>query len=212
MYVMSRLQQARADETRLGLLQAARDLFTENGYAETSTEQLVARAGVTRGALYHHFESKQAIFDAVLIQLEQEFADTARRAASADASAWTNLVAGCHAFLDTCLRPDIQRIVLLDGPAVLGPDRWRAIEDEYALAPLLHGLNGAIRDSVVAPHPPVPLARMLLAAINEAGLFIAQSARQRVARREAGDALDALLDGLRSAGAGDDAAPKASTT
>lgn len=196
---VSRLQQARADETRLGLLQAARELFTENGYAETSTEQLVRRAGVTRGALYHHFDSKQAIFDAVLIQLEEEFADSATRLASPDASAWTSLVAGCHAFLDTCLRPDIQRIVLLDGPAVLGPDRWRAIEDEHALAPLLHGLNRAIRDGIVVPHPPVPLARMLLAAINEAGLYIAQSTRQRAARRDAGQALDAILNGLRTA-------------
>lgn len=199
---MSRLQQLRADETRLGLLQAARELFTEKGFAETSTEELVSRTGVSRGALYHHFDSKQAVFEAVLIELEEEFVESARRVASADAPEWTNLVAGCHAFLATCLRPDIQRIVLLDGPAVLGRDRWRAIEDEYALAPLLHGLNSAIRDGIVPPHPPVALARMLLAAINEAGLFIAQSMRPRAARREAGEALDAILNGLRTGAVG----------
>jgi AcrR family transcriptional regulator len=197
-HVPSRLQQARADETRLALLRAARELFTENGYAHTSTEQVVERAGVTRGALYHHFDSKQALFEAVFIELEGEFVEVGTTVYSPDASAWDNLVAGCRAFLDTCLRPDIGRIVLLDGPSVLGPERWRAIEDEYALSAVLFGLEGAMGDGVVPKLPPVPLARMLLAAINEAGLIIAQSARPRVARREAGEALDVLLDGIRA--------------
>jgi AcrR family transcriptional regulator len=196
--VPSRLQEARADETRLGLLRAARELFTLHGYAGTSTEQLVQRAGVTRGALYHHFDSKRALFEAVLIELEEEFEETARRVASPRASAWKNLVAGCHAFLDTCLRPDIQQIVLLDGLAVLGQQRWREIEDQYALAPLVAGLTGAIDDEVLPPRPVVPLARLLLAAINEAGLLIAEAERPTSARRDAGEAFDALLDGLRA--------------
>jgi AcrR family transcriptional regulator len=194
---MSSLREIRAEETRSRLLGAARELFTEHGYAHTTTEQLVQRAGVTRGALYHHFESKLAIFDALLIELEQEFIATVRRIASPDAPAWTNLVTGCHAFLDSCLRPDVQRLALIDGPAVLGPARWREIEDQYALVPVLDGLTGSMREGAVPSRPPEPLARMLLAAINEAGLIIAQSPRPREARQEAGDAFDALLHGLR---------------
>jgi AcrR family transcriptional regulator len=194
---MSSLREIRAEETRSRLLGAARELFTEHGYAHTTTEQLVQRAGVTRGALYHHFESKLAIFDALLIELEQEFIATVRRIASPDAPAWTNLVTGCHAFLDSCLRPDVQRLALIDGPAVLGPTRWREIEDQYALVPVLAGLTGSMREGTVPSRPPEPLARMLLAAINEAGLIIAQSPRPREAREEAGDAFDALLHGLR---------------
>jgi hypothetical protein len=115
------------------------------------------------------------VFEAVLIRLEEEFEDTARRVTSPRASAWDNLVAGCHAFLVTCMRPDLQRIVLLDGPAVLGHERWREIEACHALAPLLAGLTRAISDGVVPPHPPAPLAQVLLAAINEAGLLIAEA-------------------------------------
>ncbi|HZM39793.1 MAG TPA: helix-turn-helix domain-containing protein [Acidimicrobiales bacterium] len=194
----SRLQQARADETRQALLRAARELFTEQGYAQTSTEQLVQHAGVTRGALYHHFESKQALFEAVFLELEGEFGAIAARVMSPDVSAWDNLVAGCHAYLDMCLRPDVGRIVLLDGPAVLGPGRWREIEDQYALAGILVGVQVAMAEGVVAPRPAVPLARLVLAAINEAALYIAQSDHPRVARREAGETFDALLAGLRA--------------
>ncbi len=117
---------------------------------------------------------------------------------SAEASAWDNLRAGCRAFLDMCLRADIQRIVLLDGPSVLGIDRWRSIEDRYALAPLLLGLSGAMDEGVVPRQPSLALARLILAAVNEAGLFIAESAEPEAARQEAGQALDALLDGLRA--------------
>jgi AcrR family transcriptional regulator len=194
----SRLQQERADETRQALLRAARELFTEQGYAQTGTEQLVQHAGVTRGALYHHFDSKQALFEAVFIGLEEEFIVIGAKVMKPGASAWENLVAGCHAYLDMCMRPDIGRIVLLDGPAVLGPDRWRELEDRYALSAVLAGLQQAMDDGVVARRPVVPLARMVLAAVNEAGLYIAQSARPRVARREAGETFDALLDGLRA--------------
>lgn len=181
-------------------MRAAHALFTEHGYAATSTEQLVTSAGVTRGALYHHFDGKQALFEAVFIQLEEEYDDVARQVTSARASAWDNLRAGCRAFLDMCLRADIQRIVLLDGPSVLGIDRWRSIEDRYALAPLLGGLSGAMDEGVVPRRPPLALARLILAAVNEAGLFIAEATDPEAARQEAGQALDALLDGLRSLG------------
>ena len=87
--------------------------------------------------------------------------------------------------------------MLLDGPAVLGPGRWREVEDVYALAPLVLGLTGAMRDGVIATRPAAPLARMLLAAINEGGLFIAQADDAEAARNEVGEAFDVILNGLR---------------
>ncbi len=195
-YVVSRLQRLRSDETRAGLIAAARALFSERGFANTSTEQVVNAAGVTRGALYHHFNSKEALFREVFVALEEEFVETARHVASPQADAWANLAVGCHAFLDACLQPDVQRIMLLDGPSVLGPD-WRLIEERYALRLVVSALERAMRDGTVARVDPATLGRMLLAAINEAGLHIAQAEESQSARREAGRALDALLSGLR---------------
>jgi AcrR family transcriptional regulator len=187
-----------AEQTRKAIVAAAHDLFAAHGFAATSTAAVVAAAGVTRGALYHHFDSKLALFEAVFMSLEEEFIVIGAQVMSPEASAWDNLVAGCHAYLDMCLRPDVGRIVLLDGPAVLGLERWRELEDQYALSAVLAGLQQAMDDGVVARRPALPLARMVLAAINEAGLYIAQSDRPRVARREAGETFDALLDGLRT--------------
>ena len=97
-----------------------------------------------------------------------------------------------------CLRPDVGRIVLPRRPAVLGPDRWREIEDQYALAGILVGVQVAMAEGVVAPAPAVPLARLMLAAINEAALYIAQSPIGRGCGGEAGETFGALLDGLRA--------------
>lgn len=192
----SRLQQSRSDETRAGLLTAARKLFSAQGFAATSIDEIVGAAGVTRGALYHHFANKRDVFRAVFIQLEDEFTETSKRAVSRDADAWTNLIAGCRAYLDTCLDRDIRRILVLDGPGVLGYDDWRGIEERYALRPIRLGLVGAMDAGRIATQPSTPLARLVLAAVNEAGLYIAQSDDPIEARGEAGLALDALLGGL----------------
>lgn len=195
---MSRLQQLRADATRNALIDAARALFSDRGYAASGTEQIVREAGVTRGALYHHFRDKRELFQAVFEQVEAEFAATARAQWSADADSWTNLVAGCNAFLDTCLQPDVRRIVLLDGPSVLGRDTWRSIEEQYALALIAGALRNAMREQILPRQPVAPLAHLLLAAVNEAGLLIAQSDDTANARKEVGAAFEALLGGLRA--------------
>ena len=176
---------------------AARSLFSERGYSQSSTEDIVRAAGVTRGALYHHFKDKRALFQAVFEQIELELADMARATASPDADSWTNLLAGCNAFLDTCLRADVQRIILLDGPSVLGRDVWRAIEERYALALIARGLGNAMRDGHLVSRPVMPLAHLVLAAINEAGLLIAQADDTARARRHVGATFEALLAGLR---------------
>ena len=195
---MARLREIRADETRAALLRTARSLFSEHGYAGTSTEAIVTSAGVTRGALYHHFRDKRDVFRAVFEQIEGEFVDASAALWSPDADPWTNLRAGCAAFLDSCVEPDVQRIVLLDGPSVLGWDTWREIEEQYALASIGAALKLAMRAGMIPRRPVMPLAHLVLAAINEAGLLIAQADDPTAARRDVGGAFDALLDGLRT--------------
>lgn len=195
---MPRLQEIRADTTRTALMGAARALFRERGYAASGTEDIVRNAGVTRGALYHHFRDKRELFQAVFEQVEGEVVVTASARASPDADSWTNLLAGYNAFLDTCLQPDVQRIVLLDGPSVLGRETWREIEEQYALALVASGLRAVMRDQFIPEQPVAPLAHLLLAAINEAGLLIAQAADMTAARQEVGAAFEGLLSGLRA--------------
>jgi AcrR family transcriptional regulator len=185
---------AQAESTRAELIAIARKLFAEGGYAATPIEEIVRTAGMTRGALYHHFQDKRALFRAVFEELEREVVGSAAAAASPRANAWQNLRAGCAAFLDACLANDVQQIVLVDGPSVLGFEEWRAIEEQYGLAAVSAGLSAAMAGGFIKRQPVKPLAELLLAAINQAGLSIA---RDTSSRREVGAALERLLEGLR---------------
>src|SRR5205085_11004390 len=133
-------QAQRSEATRAAIVEAARPLFSERGYAQTATEEIVRDAGVTRGAMYHHFRDKRDVFAAVFEEVERELAVSMAAVASAKQSAWSNLVDGCNAFLDACLDPGIQRIVLIDAPSTLGPDAWRAMEEKYGLGLITVGL------------------------------------------------------------------------
>src|SRR5579864_2130574 len=119
MSVKSR-QEENSAATRSALLKVARKLFAERGYAETATEEVVRRARVTRGALYHHFRDKQDLFKAVLREEQMKLAASIKAVAARQADPWRSLIAGCHAFLDACLDPAMQQILLTDAPAVLG--------------------------------------------------------------------------------------------
>lgn len=195
--VVRRLKEAHADATRRALLAAARSVFSEVGYATSRTEDIVRKAGVTRGALYHHFRDKRELFRAVFEELETELVAGAGARASAAADSWTNLLAGYNGFLDACLQRDLQRIVLLDGPSVLGRETWRKIEEEHALAVISAGLSAVMRDGFIDQQPVAPLAHLLLATINEAGLLIAEADDTAATRVEVGAAFEALLAGLR---------------
>ncbi|HMG26405.1 MAG TPA: TetR family transcriptional regulator, partial [Acidimicrobiia bacterium] len=120
-----------ADATRSALLAAARELFTDRGYAATSTTEIVARAGVTRGALYHHFSAKHDLFRAVFEQLEAEVTDHVAQEALAGVDPLEQLRVGSRAYLDVCLDPAVQRVVLVEGPSVLGWETWQEIESRY---------------------------------------------------------------------------------
>jgi AcrR family transcriptional regulator len=191
-----RTQAERSRATRAALVDAGRRLFAERGYAATGREDIAAAAGVTRGALYHHFDGKPALFEAVYESLEASLLQTVAAAAMRGTTARERLGLGCHAFLDAALDPAVQRIVLLDGPAVLSVDTRRRIEETYALGLLRVSLDELVAEGVLPAGPVDPLAHVLLGALHAAAQFVAHATAHRRARREVGDALDVFLDRL----------------
>ncbi len=174
---MPRSSKAQTEQTRTDLIAAARALFVETGYADTATPDIVAAAGVTRGALYHHFEDKKALFRAV-VEHESELVAAAIDAASpASKSLMEALSAGGSAFLDAMQVPGRSRLLLLDGPAVLGRAEMDAIDSQTGGTRTLHeGLAAAMRSGEIVRLPIAPLAAMLSAAFDRAALEIALGA------------------------------------
>lgn len=195
---MSTRKAQQSEATRGDLIAVARKLFAERGYADTPTEDIVREAGMTRGALYHHFKDKKDLFRAVAETVESELGPMIMAKATPGADAWTFLVEACGTFLDACLEPDVHQIILIDGPSVLGWEEWRAIEEKYGLSLVQAGLTRAMADGFISQQPVAPLARLLLAAVNEAGLTIARSQDVNAARDEVGASLQTILDGLRT--------------
>ena len=186
-----------ADATRASLLKAARVVFVRKGYAATGTEEVVRRAGMTRGALYHHFRDKLELFTTIFEDVERELAAACQSAGAEGPDPWTRFCAGCHAYLDACLDPAVQQIVLLDAPVVLGWKEWRRIDSAYGLGLVEDGLRSLAERGVIAPQPAKPMAHLLLGAMNEAGMMIAGSEDVAAARKVVGKSLDQLLQGLR---------------
>jgi AcrR family transcriptional regulator len=193
-------QAERSESTRAALLSAARDLFAEHGYSGASSEAIVAAAGVSRGALQHHFVDKRSLFVAVYELVESE---VVRATAEAGMSVGGDdplevLRAGCQAYLDAVLDPAVQRICAIDGPAVLSPDERGAITDRYALGLVREAVQQAVAQREIVDAPIEPLTRMLLAAVIAAAQFVATAADPGRARAEAGRTVDLLLENLRS--------------
>lgn len=183
-----RTQADRTATTRAALIAAARKLFAEHGYAEVATERVAQAAGVTRGALYHQFADKADLFAAVLESVEIDL--TARLVAVVDGAPAADtdalLVAGTDAWLDACAEPEVQRIVLLDGPAVLGWERWREVGLRHGMG-LITGLLTELMEAGAVPRQPVaPLAHVLIGALDEAALYVALAADPELARAEVG--------------------------
>jgi len=197
-----RTKAAQRDATIAALIAAARKLFTERGYAAVGTEEIVQAAGVTRGALYHHFRDKEELFQAVLVQVSAETTTRIAREASAVDDPWEELVTGIDAFLDACTTPEMQRIVLIDGPAVLGWDLWRAIDAEHGLGLLEQAVQNAIDAGRLAPQSARAVAHVLLGALDEAAMVVARAPDPVAARAEMGKTVRHLLEGLRGPTAG----------
>lgn len=194
---MSR-QAERSDATRTTLVRAARALFARRGYADVGTEEIVRRAKVTRGALYHHFADKRDLFRAVHEQIESEVTEkiAAELAASGNDDPIKALRTAARTFLDACTEPEIARIALLDAPSVLGWEEWRRIDEKYGLGLTIAGLTMGMDAGRLRRQPVRPLAHLLLAAMGEAGMVIANADDPRAARAEVEPALLALLEGL----------------
>lgn len=193
-----RTQAERSEATRRALLDAARHLFATKGYAGAGREEIVAAAGVTRGALQHHFGDKQALFLAVYESVEQQVVEaTAVAGMSAGDDPVEQLRAGCRAYLDAMLDSDVQRICAVEGPAVVPADLRQQITDRYALGLVRETVQAAIDTGRIDRAPVEPLTHMLLAGITAAAMYVATAVDHESARREAGETVDLLLDSLK---------------
>jgi AcrR family transcriptional regulator len=188
-----------AADTRESLLAAARALFAAQGFDGTGTEQIVAEARVTRGALYHHFRDKADLFRAVMAVAAGDVATRLideQLAADAE-SPLTEIREGVSAFLDVCVGGDFQRIVLVDGPRVLGSDAWEDLVERYGRSILEEWLARCVQAGDLDPVPVRSLARLLIAMLTEASLAIARAADPAAERAELGEVIDRVLAGLR---------------
>jgi AcrR family transcriptional regulator len=184
--------------TRTALLTVARELFAERGYAQVGTEEIVQTAGVTRGALYHHFKDKADLFAAVYEDVEGALLERIATSAMAAAQDPLELLrAGASGFLDACEDPAVQQIALLDAPAVLGWERWREIGMRYALGLVRGALQEAMDAGLIASQPVDALAHLLLGAIDEGAMLIARADNPAEVRSDVGAAVDRFLDALR---------------
>lgn len=195
--VPRRTQRERTETTTRALVAAARDLFAERGYEATFLDHVADAAGVTKGALYHHFASKKELFAAVFEQEQRQLARAAARAYAKEADPWTAFGAGCRAFLQASLDPGVQRITLLDAPSVLGWEAMRRIEADHSFKQIEEGIAIAIREGKIAARPVEPLAHILFGAICEAAMMIARAGKPGVTHARALTELSSLLESLR---------------
>lgn len=188
---MARSNKERTEATRLALIEAARRLFVARGYADTATPDIVTEAGVTRGALYHHFEDKKALFRAVAEREAEQVAADIEAGSAPSGSPRASLLAGAGAYFDSMAAPGRTRLLLLDAPAVLGVERVGAIDSDNAEGTLRQGLADLLAGSgsevLVSP-----LTGLLSAAFDRAAIGI--EAGEDRSTYEA--AIGALLDGL----------------
>ena len=178
-------------------MRVARGLFAERGYSGVGTEDIEAAANVTRGALYHHIADKRDLFRAVHEELEEGLVAQIGEQIGGIEDPWDLAVTGVRAFLDACTDPALRQIALIDAPAVLGWEEWREIDARYGLGLVTFGLRNGMDAGVFREQEVTPLAHLLIGAMTEAALMIANAADPDEARRTVEPALIALLEGLR---------------
>ena len=189
---------AQSEATRAKLVRAGRRLFGKRGFADVGTEEIVRAAGVTRGALYHQFADKRELFAAVFEDTEAELIAEAALGAAASDDPVEALRGGFVAWLEACSRPAVQRIVLVDAPAVLGWEEWRAIGERHGLGVTMAALRAGMDAGALAPQPLRPLAHVMVGALDEAALYVARAQDTDTARDEMTQVLDRLVDSLRA--------------
>ena len=191
------LRERQAEATRQLLVAVARDLFTERGYAGTSVEEIIQRAGVARGALYHHFPGKDALFRAVYDAVLADQASKVVAAALAVPEPWGAVAAGLSAFLDACLEPAFRQIVVVDSVQVLAKDVWDTGVEHIEL-PMLRNVLTPLVETFLPGLNAEALAHVALGGLYGAALYIARSPEPTAARAEADAVVDAIIGGLRA--------------
>jgi AcrR family transcriptional regulator len=192
----ARTQAERLAATRAALLKEARALFTAEGYEAAGTEEIVKRAKVTRGALYHHFKDKRDLFEAVFTEVARGIATSIDETSAPAPDPLGALIDGTKAFLDACLDPAVRRIYLIDAPSVLGWHRWRELDAPHNVRSLREGVAAVL---AARPDPALrvePVTFLLSGAFNEAALWIAEAKDEKAARREMDRALLQLMERL----------------
>ncbi len=187
----------RSAATRGKLIEVARELFTARGYVDVATEEIVRQANVTRGALYHHFTDKRDLFRAVHNQVEEDMVARISEAMGGIRDPVELLLAANRRFLDLCTDPNWTRIPLIDAPSVLGWAEWRAADMRFGLGLASAALTAGMDAGALKRAPVRPLAHLLLAAMGEAGLMIAQADDPEAERAEVEPTLVGLIEGLR---------------
>lgn len=184
------LKAEQSEKTRSLLIRVARKMFAENGYADTSLERIAEQAGVTTGAVYHQYRDKRGLFRAVLEQLQAEaFAEIRERSRErVDPRSWDRLVKAVELTLDSFADPFYCRIVMIDGPAVLGWNTWHLIRTTNVLSHMKEALEHQMELGNIAREPSEPLAHVMFGALTEVGLIIAHSDNKRSARKLMGAA------------------------
>jgi AcrR family transcriptional regulator len=191
-----RTQKERSEATIAELLAAARRLFAEQGYAATSLEDVADAAGVTKGAVYHHFKGKQDLFRAVYEREQQALAEVSFAAYQRRRDPRQGFHDACRAFFEASLDPAVQRITLTDAPSALGWEGMREIEDRYSMAMIIAGLQRAMDEGVIDKRPVEPLAHLIFGATCEGIMLVAASDNQRATAREVLTELKRLIDAV----------------
>jgi AcrR family transcriptional regulator len=188
----------RGEATREALIEAARELFSERGYAAVGTNEVVQRAGVTRGAMYHHFPDKRELFRAVYEDTERRLVEGLAVQTAAIEDPWEALVVGMRSFFDVASDPKLMQMGLIDGPAVLGWEAWREIGNRYGVKLTTTGLQRAMDAGVLRRADVTLLARMLLAALGEAAMLLASAEDPEAERARVEATVLVMLEGLRA--------------
>jgi AcrR family transcriptional regulator len=190
-------QDERSQRTTGRLLAEARRMFAEHGYAKASAEQIVAAVGVTRGALYHHFDGKKGLFRAVVEQVQTDINQRVRAAVDGLRDPVEVLITGNNEFLAACLDPDVRRILLTDAPAVLGWEQWRAIDEANVFGKYREFLTMLMDKGLLRPLPADALAHIISGAANEAAIWASQADDPETALAQAQQTMAELIRSLK---------------
>src|SRR5438445_8143051 len=189
---------AQTAATKSRLEKVARDLFAARGFEAVSAEELVAKADVTRGALYHHYDGKEGLFAAVVETVMRELHAELVRQTAGLTDPLAALERGIGVFLKACSEPSVQRILLVDAPAVLGWQRWREMDAEYGLGLIRQALAAAVAMGLLVRRDVDVLAHLLLGSLTEAAMVVARSPSPTRARKGAEQALAAMIEAWRA--------------